>query len=112
MAGVFGGYAGGGIRAGFECDLLKTDEATGGSEKIIAGCANYELRDNFDFYGRVDIRDPDTGTEKDLEYYMIGGFAYSPGKGLVIAPNIRYSASQKSSADPEIEYKINFEFKF
>lgn len=112
VGGIFGGFAKNGIRAGGEFDLLKTDETTGRSEMVIAGYANCALREDLDIYGRVDMLDPDTGTSSDSEYYTIWGLAYAAGKGLTIAPNIRYTLFQDEDVDSLLEYKINFEFKF
>ncbi len=112
VGGIFGGFAKNGVRAGGELDLLKTDGTAGRSEMVIAGYAGYELWKDLDIYGRVDMLDPDTETGGDSEYYTIWGLACSAGRGLAIAPNLRYTFYRDDDLDPVLEYKINFEFKF
>ena len=61
--------------------------------------------------GRVDLYDPDVNNGNDNENYIIAGVTYSPGKGLIIVPNIRYTP-YKDNADEKTLYELNFEFRF
>ncbi len=107
--GLFGGYAGSGLRVGGEFDRF-TDSGVEKTKQIISVYANYKISKSLQGYCRFDIYDPDNETEKDSENYLIAGFGYTPGKGLTIAPNIRYTKPQEGDATTLVI--VNFQFKF
>lgn len=99
VLGVFGGYADNQIRFGAEWERLKNDN---GTEQIISLYGNYHVKEKMDLFTRFD--------RTDKEQYLIAGVNYQPEKGLIIAPNIRYS--ELGSSDSKTEYGVNFQFKF
>jgi hypothetical protein len=98
--GVFGGFAGDGLRWGAEWEQMQNGVQT--PSRIIAVYGNYRLLEKLDLFGRWD--------QADEEWYTIAGINYRPGNGLEIAPNIRYTA--QNGGNPELQYKVNFLFKF
>ena len=91
LFGVFGGYAGNGLRVGGEFEQL-------GDKRLKSFYGNYNAFGKFDIFGRYDKFDEET--------YAIAGLSYELEKGLTIAPNIRLSDNVFE------ELKINFLFKF
>ena len=72
---------------------------------------SYKAMDNLEGLIYIDIYDPDTGTEKDTETYIIAGMNYYAGKGLIITPNIRFTSFENGNNSNNL-FKINFQFKF
>jgi len=109
VIGLFGGIAGSGIRIGGEFDQFN-DQGSQKKKQILSAYANYKLSSNSQIFGRVDLYDPDTNAEKDADNYFIAGVIYSPGKGLIIAPNIKRVIPE--SGEGTTMYSVNFQFKF
>lgn len=99
VVSVFGGYANSRIRLGTEWDQLKNNN---GAEQILSIYGNYRVKEKIDLFTRLD--------RVDEKQYFIAGVNYLLEKGLMIAPNVRYSKSGSSKS--EIEYRMNFQFKF
>lgn len=95
LFGVFGGYAGNGLRIGGEFGQL-------GTTRLMSFYGNYNVLDKFEIFCRFDSGDLDN----DKTSYAIAGLSYALEKGLTIAPNIRFSDNQFA------EMKVNFLFKF
>lgn len=107
--GLFGGYSGGGLRVGGDVDWL-LDSGVNETKQIISAYTNYKVSTSLQVYFRFDLYDPDTKTDKDGETYLIAGFGYTPGKGLTIAPNIRYTKPQEGASNTLLI--VNFLFIF
>ena len=109
MASVFGGFAGMGLRLGGEYDIL-----TKGSieSKIISVSANYTVRDNIDIFTRYDMVDDNDDTDKNGNNYLVTGIVLACDGGISVAPNLRMVNYENTEKDSEMEYKVNFQFKF
>ena len=106
--GVFGAFQLMKLRLGAEFDM----RTIGGPETknmIISAYANYALYSKLDIFARFDNYDPNTDLADDANIYVIAGVDYKPGKGLYIAPNIRYVKPEAGSA--QTIFKLNFQFK-
>ena len=106
--GLFGGYAGNGIRFGAEFDQY-TDESEVVAQ-IIAVYGNYRLSEKFQAFAYFDIYDNDVDDDSDAATYTIAGVKYQPEKGLEISPNIRFVSPD--GGDTETFFKLNFTFTF
>ena len=109
MASVFGGFAGMGLRLGGEYDMLTK---WSGEYNIISVSANYTVRDNIDIFARYDMVDDNNNTDKNGENYLITGIVLSCDGGISVAPNLRMVNYENTDKDSEMEYKVNFQFKF
>ena len=109
MASVFGGFAGMGLRLGGEYDM-RTKESV--ESNIISVSANYTVRDNIDIFARYDMVDDNDNTDKNGENYLITGIVLSCDGGISVAPNLRMVNFENTDKDSEMEYKVNFQFKF
>lgn len=107
--GAFGMYQIKNLRIGVEFNTLTKGGSTDITKNIISAYANYGISKKFDVFARFDSYDPNTNEDNDGSAYIIGGFTYKPGKGLYIAPNIRYHNPQ--TGDATTLYKLNFQFK-
>ncbi len=106
----FGGYAINEVfRVGGEFDIC-TDSGSH-AEQIIAFYYSYKAMDNLEGLLYIDMYDPDTDTEKNSETYIILGVNYYAAKGLIIAPNARFTLYE-DDRDKEALFKINFQFRF
>ncbi len=109
VGGVFGGAAFGKFRIGGEFER----QINTGSDKtaqIIAAYGKFQILETVDVFGRYDSYDADLTMKNNGQSYVIMGLSYSPGKGLVIAPDFRYKAAVGSSRAEKL-FKVNFEFK-
>ena len=109
MVSCFGGYAGNNLRIGAEYDMQTSGDL---EQTIVSITSNYRVLDNLDAYVRYDIYDENTTDEMNGENYLIAGILLNCGNGLSVAPNIRMTSFENSDNDDEMEYKINFQFKF
>ena len=109
MISGFGGYAGNNLRIGAEYDMQTSGDL---EQTIVSITSNYRVLDNLDAYVRYDIYDENTTDEMNGENYLIAGILLNCGNGLSVAPNIRMTSFENSDNDDEMEYKINFQFKF
>ncbi len=109
LYGVFGGFAGGKLRVGGEFDQL-IDAGADETKQIIAVYVNFKISDKFEAYGYFDMYDANTKINEDSQNYIIAGVNYYPGKGLIIAPNIRYTKPEAGAAGTL--FKVNFQFKY
>ena len=123
MVSVFGGFAGMGLRLGGEYDMRT--KAGGYEANIISISANYGVRENLDAFVRIDMHDPDTKYTYDKETYaeeddkdklssnyIIAGIVLACDGGISVAPNLRIVNYENAEKDSEMEYKVNFQFKF
>ena len=109
MTSVFGGFAGMGLRLGGEYDMLTKGSV---ESNIISVSANYTVRDNIDIFARYDMVDDNDDTDKNGENYLITGIVLSCDGGISVAPNLRMVNYENTDKDSEMEYKVNFQFKF
>ena len=109
MASVFGGFAGMGLRLGGEYDMLTKGSV---ESNIISVSANYTVRDNIDIFARYDMVDDNDNTDKNGENYLITGIVLACDGGISVAPNLRMVNYENTEKDSEMEYKVNFQFKF
>jgi len=107
--GAFAIYQYAGFRVGAEFNTLTKGGSSDVTKNIISAYANYAVNKQFDVFARVDSYEPNSDIANDGSTYIIGGFTYKPGKGLYIAPNIRYTNPQ--AGDATTLYKLNFQFK-
>ena len=112
MIGVFGGFAGGGLRIGGQVNqLTKNGEST---QQVVSVNGNYSISEKLDGFVRYDVYDPNTDSAviKDGKNYLLAGISMNCGTGFIVAPNIRMHTNENSSDPSKTEYKINFQFKF
>ena len=109
MASVFGGFAGMGLRLGGEYDMLTEGSV---ESNIISVSANYTVRDNIDIFARYDMVDDNDDTDKNGNNYLITGIVLGCDGGISVAPNLRMVNYENTDKDSEMEYKVNFQFKF
>ena len=109
MASIFGGFAGMGLRLGGEYDMLTKGSV---ESNIISVSANYTVRDNIDIFARYDMVDDNDNTNKNGENYLITGIVLSCDGGISVAPNLRMMNYEDTKKDSDMEYKVNFQFKF
>jgi len=109
MASVFGGFAGMGLRLGGEYDMLTKGSV---ESNIISVSANYTVRDNIDIFARYDMVDDNDDTNKNGENYLVTGIVLGCDGGISVAPNLRMVNYENTEKDSEMEYKVNFQFKF
>ena len=105
VIGLFGGYAGKGLRVGGEFDM-RTDEVEDKKEQIMAFYASYKIVDSIEGLVYYDMYEftQDNITTKEASYIIVG-LNYYPGKGLIITPNVRFKESTTLAM-------LNFQFKF
>ena len=108
MMSLFGGFAGHGLRIGAEYDMLNDN---GEDENVISASANYSISNNLDAFVRYDMFD-DNATDENGENFLVTGIIMNCGNGLSVAPNIQMTTFEDSSEEKEMDYKINFQFKF
>ena len=109
MASVFGGFAGMGLRLGGEYDMLTKGSV---ESNIISVSANYTVRDNIDIFARYDMVDYNDDTNKNGNNYLVTGIVLGCDGGISVAPNLRMVNYENTEKDSEMEYKVNFQFKF
>jgi len=109
MTSVFGGFAGMGLRLGGEYDLLTKGSV---ESNIISVSANYTVRDNIDIFARYDMVDDNDETDKNGNNYLVTGIVLACDGGISVAPNLRMINYENADKDSEMEYKVNFQFKF
>lgn len=102
VAGAFGGWATGVLRAGAEANVQTvTDEETA---ILLSGYATWYMMPELALLARLDQLSQDS----DSEMYLILGFAFVPEEGLTITPNVRYE--KQSDGSDTILLKVNFHF--
>jgi hypothetical protein len=80
-------------------------------QQIIAFYTSFKTNNNLRGSVYFDIYDSDTNSEKNVETYLIVGVNYYAAKGLIIAPNVRFTLYE-DDRDKEAFFKINFQFRF
>ncbi len=109
MVSVFGGFAGMGLRLGGEYDMLTKGSV---ESNIISVSANYTVRDNIDIFARYDMVDDNDNADKNGKNYLVTGIVLACDGGISVAPNLRIVNYENTDKDSEMEYKVNFQFKF
>ena len=109
MASVFGGFAGMGLRLGGEYNMLTKGSV---ESNIISVSANYTVRDNIDIFARYDMVDDNDNADKNGKNYLVTGIVLACDGGISVAPNLRIVNYENTDKDSEMEYKVNFQFKF
>jgi len=109
MISVFGGYAANNLRLGAEYDIQTSGDL---EETIISVTSNYRALDNLDAYVRYDMYTDNVENDMNGENYLIAGLLLNYGNGLSVAPNVRMTSFEDSDMENELEYKLNFQFKF
>jgi len=109
MVSVFGGFAGMGLRLGGEYDMLTKGSV---ESNIISVSANYTVRDNIDIFARYDMVDDNDNADKNGKNYLVTGIVLACDGGISVAPNLRMVNYENTDNDFEMEYKVNFQFKF
>ena len=109
MTSIFGGFAGMRLRLGGEYDILTKGSV---ESNIISVSANYTVRDNIDIFARYDMVDDNDETDKNGNNYLVTGIVLACDGGISIAPNLRMVNYENTDKDSEMEYKVNFQFKF
>jgi len=104
VIGFFGGYSGKGFRSGVEWSR-KNDAGIDVTSQLTSLYGNYRVKPNVAVFMRYDKVSPNTQESSEDKNYMIAGLEFSPGKGLIIAPNYRTAGSENVIV-------LNFEFKF
>ena len=104
VMGVFAGYAKNNIRGGLEWNQ-KEDAGENITSQILSTYGNYQVKTNLGIFFRYDMFPPHKKESSDDKNHLIAGFEYSPGKGLIIAPNYRKSGDESTIL-------VNFEFNF
>jgi|TARA_B100001094_G_scaffold183521_1_gene177846 hypothetical protein len=107
VIGIFVGYAGQGFRGGLELDTKKDRDISG---RVISMYGTYALSDKTSILGRLDQIDLNTSNPGDGVKTIIAGLHHFIGKGVIIAPNVRISKTERG--DPVNVFVLNFEFKF
>ena len=111
MASVFGGFAGMGLRLGAEYDMHMLTKGSVESN-IISVSANYTVKDNIDIFARYDMVDDNDEINKNGKNYLISGLVLTCEGGISIVPNLRILNYENTEKDVEMDYKVNFQFKF
>ncbi len=101
VIGVFSGYHKNSLRAGIEYNALKNRA----KKTLASGYINWQKNSSISVYCRYDLHT----IKSDIDSYMILGFGYTPGSGLIIAPNIRI---KKENDESSTDFVINFQFSF
>ena len=104
VVGIFGGYSGKNFRGGIEWNQ-KNDTGLNITSQIISLYSQYTLKPNLAIFIRHDRFSPNMDESIEDKNYLIAGLEFSPGKGLVIAPNYRKEGDNT-------ELNVNFEFNF
>lgn len=114
VMGLFGGWAGAGLRAGFEYDTRTVGAATDVTSTILGFYGDYKLAfaPGVALFGSMDIYDPNTDADADNnETTVLAGVKWAPYKGVVIAPNLRSTTFENSDVKAKTYYRISLEFK-
>ena len=98
-----------GLRLGGEYDMRTKGSV---ESNIISVNANYTVRDNIDIFARYDMVDDNDDTNKNGNNYLVTGIVLGCDGGISIAPNLRMVNYENTDKDSEMEYKVNFQFKF
>ncbi len=112
MMSIFGGFAGMGLRAGVEYDLMNGPSETFDEMSIISASVNYGLNDNIDLFARYDMVDDNDTANKNGENLIVTGAVFNCGSGLSIAPNMRMASFEDSDIVSTTIYRVNVQFKF
>ena len=121
--GAFGGWAGNGLRIGFEyhtSDHDNFDSANSFTGSLSSIYLTYVINDNLSVIARSDNRDPndDSSVHLDDASTDIIGFIWSPVKNLSICPNITKTTAwdewdaNVTSKDSVSDVALNLQFKF
>lgn len=113
VVGVFGGWAGHGLRLGAELDTRTIEGDTEVSQRVIGGYGNWKLPIALpvEALAQVALVDPNTDAADNRETDLILGVKFAPAKGLLISPNLHRVDFEDEDAEPEVYYRLNFEFR-
>ncbi len=98
-------------RIGGEIDFFR-DWGIDRNRKIYALYFNYNVKNNMDFFGRVDYYDPDQKQDNNEETLVITGINVKAGRGFYIAPNFRFTFYNQPGTDTNILFRLNFLLKY
>ena len=121
--GAFGGWAGNGLRIGFEyhtSDHDNFDSASSYTGSLSSVYLTYAINDNLSVIARTDDRNPndDSSVVTDDASTEIFGLIWTPVEGLSVCPNVtkttRWSPFNPNSVgdDSVSDVALNFQFKF
>tara|TARA_Y100000748_G_scaffold257166_1_gene223755 strand:+ start:95 stop:985 length:891 start_codon:yes stop_codon:yes gene_type:complete len=102
VMGLFGGWAGHGLRLGAEYNLETVIDV---KNSLTSLYVNYDISDSFSAFIRQDTENEDIDTDGGDESTMMAGVIWQPKKGLSICPNI-------TQTDEEDTFSLDFQFKF
>ena len=112
VLGLFGGWAGKGLRIGAEYNTqnVNSKNISNGSVSDLKSMltslyVNYNINDSFSAFLRQDAYDADVDTDGDTST-MMAGLIWKPAKGLSICPNM----TQVKDADGVFAIDIQFKF--
>ena len=109
LIGGFGGFARGKFRVGAEYNQY-ANAGISETEHLSSGYANYRLRNNLQTFFRYDLYSVDASGSRGDYSYIMAGAVFSPGKGLLIAPNVRITTTP-GEKDSTI-FLVSFQFGF
>jgi len=110
VMGGFGGWVLGPLTVGAEYSMKTVKTSTELNSTVISAYGRTKINNQTELFVRSDYIDPDMDTEKDAELFIVSGANYKLDKSLYIAPNFRIQKPE--SGDPQLEYYINFQFKY
>jgi hypothetical protein len=113
VLGLFGGWAGHGLRVGAEIDTRITRSATDLTERIAGayGTWNLPLSTPLELVAQLGLVDPDIDRDKDSWSDLLLGLAWKPVQGLIIGPNLRRLYYEAPGRGADSWYRVNFEFR-
>jgi len=121
VLGAFGGWAGNGLRIGFEYHTSEHDNFDSASNytgSLSSVYLTYAINDNLSVIARTDDRQPNDLDVTDDSSTDIFGLIWTPVKDLSICPNVtkttRWSPYNLNSVgdDSVSDVALNFQFKF
>ena len=104
VTGFFAGWAGNGLRVGYESN---TEDVDGDDNALTSMYATYKVNNNLSAIVRMD--EIDSNSDGNAEEVTMAGLIWTPTKGLDICLN-RTSVTVNDDADDTT--KLNFQFKF
>ena len=121
--GAFGGWAGNGLRIGFEyhtSDHDNFDSASSYTGSLSSVYLTYAINDNLSVIARTDDRNPDDDSTvvTDDASTEIFGLIWTPVEGLSVCPNVTKTTlwspfNPNSVGDDSVsDVALNFQFKF
>ncbi|MEE2876386.1 MAG: hypothetical protein VX822_01205, partial [Candidatus Neomarinimicrobiota bacterium] len=109
LIGGFAGFAQDKFRVGAEHNQYG-DNGIAETKNLTSGYANYSVRNGFQAFFRYDLYTVDSSDSTADYSYVMAGAVFSPGKGLLIAPNVRVNTSP--GVEDSTIYMVSFQFGF